>query len=75
MFHAFLEDEREKREFARSAAILVGSFTNPEQAQKMLSKRKASSAESTEEYDQKSEDILREYSKQEGKRRRRKIKA
>lgn len=60
MYHSWLAEQQERAEFARNLGIFVGSFSNPQMADRMQKSQKVSSAESTEEYDQKSENILRQ---------------
>ena len=45
MFHNWVQDQVDKNDFAKSFSIFLGSFFNPEAAQKMLEDDKISSSE------------------------------
>jgi hypothetical protein len=60
MYEHWVQDFKEKNEFARSYSILQGSFSNPEMAKKMINSdnNTYSMAETDEEFDKRAEELL-----------------
>ncbi len=59
MFQSWLEDNNEQLELARSQAILIGSFTNPEAAKEMIKNQSPDFSSTDEEFDRISEAIVK----------------
>lgn len=71
MFEHWAQDQAEKMELGRMVSILVGSFINPEQAQKMIKADNPDFSSSDEDF-MKSLELVKMAAKQDGKKRRRK---
>jgi len=59
----WLQDQAEKHEFATDYSIFLGSFSNSEAAQNMMSKRNPKFQSSDEDFDKATERVLAERSK------------
>lgn len=51
LHYAWIEEQKENAELQRNNSILVGSFSNPEAARKMLDDNKMTSTEDVEDVD------------------------
>ncbi len=58
MYESWCRDIEEKNEFAKNYAILQGSFTNPQMAQKMIKNDNPDFEVSDEDFDRVSEQML-----------------
>jgi Glu-tRNA(Gln) amidotransferase subunit E-like FAD-binding protein len=71
MYESWLSDFEEQNEFARSYAILQGSFANPEMAQKMIKSENPVFESSEEDFERTTQEMLEKNRKSIKKRHRR----
>ena len=70
LFESWLQDLQDKNEFAKSYAILSGSFANPEMARNMIQKENPTYMSSDEDFEESTRWVLEDREKQKNYRRR-----
>lgn len=58
MYLSWIQDQEEKHNFATDYSIFLGSFSNPEAAQEMMSKRSPTFELSDEEFEESTRKVL-----------------
>jgi len=63
MYESWCEDQVEKNEFAKNYALFIGSFSNPELAQKYVREEKPTFQSSDEDFEESTRMMLRDRDK------------
>ena len=73
MYHQWLEDQNEQAEIYKNYSTYIGSFSNPNMAQKIFNKESTTISSSDKDFDELSEKLLNSDVEPSTKHRRRKV--